>query len=263
LSPERRYSEQEITEIFRQAAEAQETAQGQMSQSEGLTLAELQEIGKEAGITPEFISSSAAAVDRMDLVHSPTRYLGIPISAARTVDLPGPLSDANWNRLVEDLRDTFEATGKLQRDGAVREWANGNLRAVVEPTETGHRLSLRTLKGNAKGLIWAGFAAAFLGIVTLTQVLFSGDPFSARTLSLVMMSVALLGSMGFSAFRLPFWAKERERQMDKIATRAITLANNSRPMTLPGRETSSRIDVESLDESIEEVPTSSRTKIRG
>ena len=71
MSPERRYNEQEIAGIFKQAAEAQETAQRHLSHTEGLTLAELQEIGKEAGITPEFIARSAAAVDRTDHTEPP------------------------------------------------------------------------------------------------------------------------------------------------------------------------------------------------
>ena len=50
MSPERRYNEQEIAAIFKQASADQESAQRRLSPSEGLTLAELKEIGKEAGL---------------------------------------------------------------------------------------------------------------------------------------------------------------------------------------------------------------------
>ena len=125
MSAEHRYSEQEIAAIFKQAAEAQEAAQQQKSPGEGLTLAELQQIGQETGITPEFIARAAAAVDRTGPSLPPTTYFGIPISVARTVDLPGPLSDDGWDQLVVDLREsvpggifgpeTTIATAKISR----------------------------------------------------------------------------------------------------------------------------------------------------
>ena len=49
MSPERRYNEQEIAAIFRQAAEYQESAQRQEAHNDGLTLAELKQIGNDDG----------------------------------------------------------------------------------------------------------------------------------------------------------------------------------------------------------------------
>src|SRR5215207_1734059 len=118
MSPERQYNEQEVAAIFKHAAAGQESAQRQLPQGGGLTLAELEQIGKEAGITPEYIARAAAAA-RTGPVMPPTTYLGFPVSVARTVDLPGPLSDEAWDRLVADLRETFQATGEVRHDGSL------------------------------------------------------------------------------------------------------------------------------------------------
>jgi hypothetical protein len=64
--------------------------------------------------------------------------LGQTISAAHTVELPGPFTDADWNVLVQDLRHTFNAHGKV----SARRWSNGNLRVYVEPTPDGAPISL-------------------------------------------------------------------------------------------------------------------------
>ena len=245
MSPERRYNEQEIAGIFKQAAEAQETAQQRLPHTQGLTLAELQEIGKEAGITPEFIARSAAAVDRTGPAQPPTRFLGLPISVARTVDLPGPLSDENWDRLVVELRETFQARGKRQRDGSLREWKNGNLHAVVEPTESGHRLRLRTVKGNAKRRLLGGLAVFAFGLVFLLKPIgFSGDLASVRMMVLTLISVMGLGSMGLTAFRLPRWARERARQMEAIAARAVELVGGQGATALREVAPSGRVDLD-------------------
>jgi hypothetical protein len=68
------------------------------------------------------------------------RAAGLPIGVGRTVELDRPRSDSDWERLVADLRETFEARGMVRYDGPFRQWTNGNLQALIEPTPSGHRL---------------------------------------------------------------------------------------------------------------------------
>jgi hypothetical protein len=233
MSPERQYNEQEVAAIFKHAAAGQESVQRQLPQGGGLTLAELEQIGKEAGITPEYIAR-AAAVARTGPIMPPTTCLGFPVSVARTVDLPGPLSDEAWDRLVADLRETFQATGEVRHDGSLRQWRNGNLHALVEPTDSGHRLRLRTLSGNARSALVGGLAffAINLAFMLVAAVSAGMDP---GTLLLAMLSAIGLGSMGVAAYRLPRWRAERARQMEAIAARAVERAG-APPAALLGME---------------------------
>ena len=223
MNPERQYNEQEVAEIFRQATAAQESAQRQLPQGGGLTLAELEQIGKGAGITPEYIARAAAAVARTGPAPPPTTYLGFPVSVARTVDLPGPLSDDAWDRLVADLRETFQATGEVRHDGSLRQWRNGNHYALVEPSDSGHRLHLRTLNGNARAALVGGLAffAMNLAFMLVVAVSTGMDP---GTLFLAVLSAVGLGSIGVAAYQLPRWRAERARQMEAIAARAVERA---------------------------------------
>jgi len=226
MSAERRFGEHEIAAIFKQAAEAQEVAQRQLSHSEGLTLAELQQIGKEAGITAEFIARAAAATARSEQTPPPTTHLGFPVSVARTIDLPGPLSDENWDRLVVDLRETFQASGEVRRDGSLRQWRNGNLHVLVEPTESGHRLRLRTLNTNLKNAVGVGLAFFVMGLLFMLILATTGD-FGvdlAGTLFVSLFAAMGLGSIGVAAYRLRRWSEERARQMEVIAARTAERA---------------------------------------
>jgi hypothetical protein len=223
MSPERQYDEQEVAAIFKHAAAGQESAQRQLPQGGGLTLAELEQIGKEAGITPEYIARAAAAVARTSPTMPPTTYLGFPVSVARTVELPGPLSEEAWDRLVADLRETFQATGEVRHEGSLRQWRNGNLHALVEPTDSGHRLRLRTLNANARSALVGGlaFCAINLAFMLVAAVTAGIDP---GTLLLALLSAIGLGSTGVAAYRLPRWRAERARQMEAIAARALERA---------------------------------------
>lgn len=226
MSPERRYREDEIASIFEQAARDRPASQRELSPGNGLTLTELQQIGSEVGIAPESIARAAGAVDRTGQALPVTTYLGLPVGVARTVELPGAMSDEQWDRLVVDLRETFGARGRISRDGSLREWRNGNLYALVEPTESGHRLRLRTRKGNAQSTFVLGFAAFLMMLVLLLIPAFAGDlVFDADAMMLALFGAVGLGSTGIAAYRLSGWAEERGRQMEAIAARAAERAN--------------------------------------
>src|SRR5678815_1596820 len=63
MADERRYQEDEGAEIF-EAASAPALARGDAAPTQGLTLAELQAIGREVGIAPERIAEAAASLAR-------------------------------------------------------------------------------------------------------------------------------------------------------------------------------------------------------
>src|SRR5882672_12819887 len=156
---ERRYNDKEIAAIFRAAAEeGPQSPQREVARDEGLTLAELQAIGGEVGISSDAVAQAAQAVD-VRLGAASRTFLGLRIGVARTVNLHRRLTDEEWERLVVQLREVFNARGRTRSDGSLRQWTNGNLQVLLEPTETGHRLRFRTLHGAARASIGAGFAA--------------------------------------------------------------------------------------------------------
>lgn len=217
---ERRFSEAEVAEIIKLATEAQQTGRRQLKAGEGMTLGELQAIGQEVGLSPELVAEAARSIDKAGRPTSRS-LLGLPIGVGRTIDLHRKLSDAEWERLVVDLRETFDARGILRQEGSFRQWSNGNLQALLEPTETGHRLRLRTLKGDSRSLIMGGVAmlgAAGVGLVG--WALFPGSSPDPSTLG----SLGILATMGatffgLGALRLPGWARLRRRQMEEVAAR--------------------------------------------
>ncbi len=214
---ERRYSEDEVAAIFERAAEAQHTGQDRLPSGEGMTLAQLQDIGGEVGIAPELVAQAAAAIERG--AASPARsFLGFPIGVGRTVQLNHRLSEEEWERLIVDLRETFDARGKVSADGAFRQWTNGNLQALLEPTPTGHRLRLQTVKGDARGLMMAG-----LGMLGIAASLFiaalATDTVGGHSAEFIMLAAMGLGLFGLGALRLPRWARLRRGQMEGIARR--------------------------------------------
>lgn len=227
MTDERRYGDEEVATIFERAANHPApggSAVASTTASTGLTLQELQAIGAEVGLEPERIADAAASLEvHRGAVPAPRRsYLGAPVSVSRVVDLPRAPNDREWEQLVVELRQTFDAQGKQSSQGNLRSWTNGNLHALVEPTDTGYHLRMGTTKGDA-------VAAGRMGMAMLTVALLMGlfflmigelDGDASPALLIAMVGIAALA---FNAMRLPSWARKREEQMDYIAGRAVTI----------------------------------------
>lgn len=236
MADERRYQDDEVRRIFESASEVRDepqpgrdravTAPGSTG---GLSLTELQDIGREVGLEPGRVASAAAALDRP--APEPVvrrRLLGLPLSAGRTVDLPRAPTDEEWEILVSELRETFQARGKVSGHGALREWTNGNLHAFVERTEAGYRLRMGTVKGNAIPMALGGSGAILFGLpLALGEFAKgqTGDGFIVLALFGVGGAVALFNGLA----GLPRWARTRQAQMDRLAERAVALLGGSDP----------------------------------
>jgi hypothetical protein len=219
---DRRFNEAEVQAIFELASNAREQTQGRLPSPEGMTLAQLQEIGRDVGIPSSEIARAAMAVERG--TKKPARtFMGLPLGVERTIPLEKPLSEDEWDRLVVELRETFDARGVVKREGSIRLWANGNLHAYHEPTASGYRLRLRTVKGGARerivgGLGMLGAASAALGVAVLSGAV--GD--TGMLVALASFGTAGAAMFGITAMGLPSWARLRQRQMDDLAERVAS-----------------------------------------
>jgi len=214
---DRRFSEDEVAAIFKRATEAQQSRQKLLPSGEGMTLEELQEIGREVGISPVLLKQAALSIEHAGSVTS-RRFLGLPVGVGRTVDLGRRLTEQEWERLVVDLRETFDARGIVKQEGSFRQWTNGNLQALVEPTPSGHRVRLRTLKAAALG--WMSGGAGLAGIAGALGIATSlgagGNVSPAEAVQIGIFGAAMFA---FGAVQLPGWARVRRKQMEAVAER--------------------------------------------
>lgn len=213
--PERHYNDEEVAEIFRAATEGSASRALPDGHADGLTLRDLQAIANEVGISPAAVSQAALSLDRPTTSRVPQTFLGLPVAVERTVALNRPLTDKEWELLVVQLRDVFRARGTVRSEGSLRQWNNGNLHALVEPTPTGYQLRLGTFKGNARAS--AAVGTMMLGLSALSGVLAGAH----GTLSHALPSVVILATLGVGfiangTLRLRSWARLRRQQIDGI-----------------------------------------------
>lgn len=227
---ERQFSDEEVAAIFEKASEAESLAP--VSAGKGMTLAALQEIGREAGMSPEAIARAALSLDQTARA-KPQTLLGLPVAVGQTIEVDRPLAEADWERLVADLRVTFNARGVLRRDGPFRQWTNGNLQALVEPTPTGFRLRLKTFNANARALVTMGAGGIAVAAVTSASLALAGTLGSSGSGGGVgLLGMLGAGMLGLGAMQLPAWARRRKAQMEEIVAR-VAIEPPTSPRQIP------------------------------
>lgn len=224
---ERRYNDEEVAAIFRAAADQQRLPAGSSSGDDGLTLAELQAIGREVGISADDVASAAIAIDVKRAATQRTVF-GLPIGVARTVELNRRMTDEEWELLVVRLREVFHARGRMSSEGSLRQWTNGNLHVLLEPTSNGQRLRFGTYNGAARAMISGGIMSLAMSAVVATAAAIGGRLGNGAP-GVAFLGLVGLGMIANGVFRLPRWARLRGNQMEALAAGVAA----SSPAALP------------------------------
>jgi hypothetical protein len=243
MSDERRYDGDEIARIFEAAANPQRHRDRPTpAAGDGLTLVELQEIGREVGLSPESIAEAAHSLDESGRAMPRRTVAGVPIGVGRVASLPRFPTDHEWEIIVSDLRATFAASGREVSSGGVRRWTNGNLHAYIEPTEGGYRLRMGTRKGDAGALAAIGIGWIAIALFSIAGGLFGGGV--SEILKGIGFGAFGAGAFAFNVIRLPRWAREREEQMEYIASRVAALLRKAEPVQSGGESGAARLQSE-------------------
>ena len=216
---ERRFSETEVTAIFKRAA-SDDRLRAVPAGDGGMTMRELQEIGREVGLAPEAIADAVSALDATKRLGA-RGLLGLPLRVEHVVQLDQPLSDNDWERIVVMLREIFDARGVMKSEGSLRQWTNGNLQVFLEPSGTGQRLRLQTFKGNAPPLMGLGLGVAGAAGAALAAQVLAGAASTNVLVGLALVAGAGASLLATTVLRLPRWAQRRREQMTEVARRVV------------------------------------------
>jgi hypothetical protein len=222
----RRYEDEEAREILSLATTAGHRGRSLASESGEPTLYERQRIGREAGVASARVAQAAQRLDSRGKPATIRRSFGLPVGVSHVVDLPRAPTDREWEQLIPEFRTTFGAQGRATTSGGLREWSHGNLHISVEPTAQGEQLRLSDLKDEAVAINGLGFLLAAMGVVIGAVVAAAGQQRKALLIVGVFGGIALLAFVAANLVRTPVWSRERKRQMEATAERAVKLLSN-------------------------------------
>ncbi|MEM1116081.1 MAG: hypothetical protein AAGJ11_06210 [Bacteroidota bacterium] len=188
----RTYSEKQVADIIERAVERQKAAD-EGDASPGLTLDEIERLGREAGIDPAHLRAAAEEVDAagrtLTRQRSQTRT---QVVVERWID--APLTSAGWEDVVARLREFAgpgmgaalgqDAGGSVQQVGETYEWSHTSglgvqTRVSVSPRGGRTRLRMTQLVGlsspTVEGIGYGGLIATLVAVIGGgTTVAFAG-----------------------------------------------------------------------------------------
>ncbi len=227
--PERRFDKAEVAAIIERATKWREPGRQPVPLGDGLTLDQVKEIGRDIGIAPNVIAGAADVVKDGGTTVI-WRFLGLPMRVERNVKLRRHFSEDEWEQVVADLREIFNAAGVLEEDGSLRQWSNGNLQVVLEANAITQLIRLRTFKANALVLIGAGLGICGAAGAALLATLFNKAATDTTLVIILALMVAAGATLaGVTSLILGPWARRRHEQMSEVAARVIALDRSQPP----------------------------------
>jgi hypothetical protein len=225
---DRRFTDEEVQQILAAAAQAEGAERTHSDAESGMTLAELQRVASEAGLSSTAVATAAAALDHKSLALADPRVLGLKAGVAQSVALSRPLSDVEWRKLVALLRDTFAASGREEQVEGRREWRNGNLRVALESVGDGAWLEMRTQKESARALVRSGLA--IVGVSAIVEVVLAATGANLGGMAGVLTTTFVgAGMAALGALQLPTWLSARRRQFAAIAEYVQQITGSDQP----------------------------------
>jgi hypothetical protein len=235
MTDDRRYAEDDIRKIFERAGSTEDSRQRTGISSEGLTLAELQVIAQEVGLSPARIAEAARTLELPSATKRRNR-LGMPVSVLQTVPLSRLPSNYEWELLLAEFRSTFGVRGTDRSHGNIREWTNGTLFVFIEPAESGCRIRLGASRPAAVLVNGTGFAWIIAAAITLLTLAATGDLLGANAFLPPIIGAVGIGTLLYHGKRLEIWARRCAGQMDYIAGRVHGMLSGEPQAPLPAPE---------------------------
>lgn len=191
-----RYTEQQLVEILRRAAERQESESGEADGK--FSLAEIQQIASDVGIAPAHVAAAAAEL-AIRRVARTGGALGAPTTFRFEQWLDGEVPTESIGELFDIVRDELDQPGQVSEVLDTIEWsARGALGAAV--------VSVTRRHGRTKiGVVLSRTDSAALGVIAATGggllgAAVIGTPLvvTAATVSPLAIAAAVAVSLGWA-----------------------------------------------------------------
>lgn len=188
MADSKRYSEREVAEILRIAGEQQVG-----TNSEGMTLADLQSLAADLGFDPNAIQAATAVVDAGS---TEMKVDGTQFQYARSFQ--GELTDDAWEEIVSRMRHETGVAGTIDRRGATREWVgssdlrNTQLTATSKNGVTRFRISTDGGSGVFMTWILTSIPLVLGGAISAAIIKKGGEPAIVLAVFLFIAAMALV-----------------------------------------------------------------------
>jgi hypothetical protein len=227
---DRRYDEQQIGAILQRAGEIQAGLTPE-TDSQGVTLHDLQKVASEVGIEPHIVERAARELDTKPAT---ARLLDSKTSRMLDQTIEGSISEDQWDDVVMSLRQLASHTGTSSVHGTTREWTSGG--DVSSITFTAQSRNDRTRFRLLADTSAASFLFTFLGSVLgflLTIGTFAVMKKGGQEASVIAITVAAMMATIFllTSTWIRFWQRKTHKKIAAVFESIVSTMSHGASLT--------------------------------
>ena len=220
--PARRYNEKEVARLLKRASELQRSSPAAPNPS-GLTLHELEDIAREAGLDVAMLRQAATELDTSPLPKNTVEKLtGGPLRIVLERTLPFEASEANFITLVPAIESAFNGPGQLGQVGRSFSWHasrsnSGRTQQVRVTIRSGETLiRIEETFGGLVGGVYGGILGGVGGGVGLGAGPAIGMALNSVALAFALPVVILVGTYASVRYGYKTFIANRQRVLDQL-----------------------------------------------
>jgi hypothetical protein len=233
--PVRRYTDEEVARILRRATRLQRS-QLSARDPEGLSLAELEEIAREAGIEPASLRRAAAELESSEAAGPWAGVAGAPTTLVVQREVPAELASERFEELVPVMRQGALGQGSASAVGRTLTWtarsdsntSSQQITVAVSSDRTGIRIEERLggLAGALRGGIVGGVGGAAVG-GGIALAAAAGSPLLAVAAPVLLLPGAWLLARTIFGAQVRSRRQAAESLADRLAALVAGLADQA------------------------------------
>ena len=226
--PSRRYNEKEVADIIKRASELQQL-ESTAESTTGMSLTELEQVAREAGLDPALVRRAATDLDTRVTDRKPSPFIGAPTNLVleRTIDGEMPVDE--YETLVLEIQRELGGVGQASMLGRSLVWTmqgSGRRRATtrtvqVTVTPRNGRTTIRMEEplGQLAGGLFGGLMGGLGGGTTGVSLGIGMGAFHSAAIAAGLMGFFVSGSYLLARTIFGRVARGRGERMQRLMSR--------------------------------------------
>jgi hypothetical protein len=226
--PSRRYNEKEVAEIIKRASELQQV-ESTAESTTGMSLTELEQVAREAGLDPSLIRRAATDLDTRVTDRKPSAFIGAPTNLVleRTIDGEVPVDE--YETLVLEIQRELGGVGQASMLGRSLVWTmqgTGRRRAstrtvqvTVTPRNGRTTIRMEEPLGQLAGGLFGGLMGGLGGGTTGVSIAIGVGAFHSAAIAAGLIGGFVSGSYLLARTIFGRVARGRGERMQRLMSR--------------------------------------------
>jgi hypothetical protein len=226
----RRFSEKEVAHIIKRASELQQDEAPAESTS-GMSLAELEQVAREAGLDPALVRRAATDLDTRVTDQKPSRFIGAPTTLRLERTIEGEVPIDEYEPMVLEIQRELGGVGSGSTLGRSLQWTmqgpdrrRAGMRTVqvtVTPRNGHTTIRIEEPLGQLAGGLFGGLMGGLGGGMTGPAVGVGIGAFHSGSITVGLVGAAISGSYLLARTIFGRMARKRGERLQALMSRLV------------------------------------------